>query len=50
VQERVTEALEAVLPPDLLGQLPNWQYFAMVSGGRLLKGRLPIIDHGRPEP
>jgi conjugal transfer pilus assembly protein TraD len=45
VQERVTEALEDMLPPDVLGQLPNWQYFAMVSGGRLLKGRLPIIDH-----
>lgn len=45
VQERVTEALEDVLPPDVLGQLPNWQYIAMVSGGRLIKGRLPIISH-----
>jgi conjugal transfer pilus assembly protein TraD len=45
VQERVTEALEDVLPPEVLGQLPNWQYIAMVSGGRLIKGRLPIISH-----
>ena len=45
VQERVTEALEAVLPTDVLGQLPNWQYIAAVSGGRLIKGRLPIISH-----
>src|SRR5574338_151004 len=45
VQERITEALEDVLPPDVLGQLPNWQYIAMVSGGRLIKGRLPIISH-----
>ena len=45
VQERVTEALEDVLPPDVLGQLPNWQYIAAVSGGRLIKGRLPIINH-----
>lgn len=45
VQERVTEALEDVLPADLLGQLPNWQYIAAVSGGRLIKGRLPIISH-----
>ena len=45
VQERVTEALEDVLPTDVLGQLPNWQYIAAVSGGRLIKGRLPIIDH-----
>ena len=45
VQERVTEALEDVLPTDVLGQLPNWQYIAAVSGGRLIKGRLPIISH-----
>jgi len=45
VQERVTEALEDVLPADLFGQLPNWQYIASVSGGRLIKGRLPIIMH-----
>ncbi len=45
VQERVTEALEDVLPTDVLGQLPNWQYIAAVSGGRLIKGRLPIITH-----
>jgi conjugal transfer pilus assembly protein TraD len=45
VQERVTEALEAVFPPDILGQLPNWQYIASVGGGRLIKGRLPIIQH-----
>ena len=45
VQERVTEALEDVLPTDILGQLPNWQYIAAVSGGRLIKGRLPIITH-----
>lgn len=45
VQERVTEALEDVLPTDILGQLPNWQYIAAVSGGRLIKGRLPIVTH-----
>lgn len=45
VQERVTEALEDVLPTDVLGQLPNWQYIAAVSGGRLIKGRLPIVTH-----
>jgi conjugal transfer pilus assembly protein TraD len=45
VQERITEALEDVLPTDVLGQLPNWQYIAAVSGGRLIKGRLPIVTH-----
>lgn len=43
VQERVTETLDDILPPDILGQLPNWQYVAAVSGGRIIKGRLPII-------
>lgn len=45
VQERVTENLDDKMPTDILGQLPNWQYIAAVSGGRLLKGRLPIITH-----
>lgn len=45
VQERVTENLEDVMPAEVLGQLPNWQYIAAVSGGRLIKGRLPIISH-----
>lgn len=39
----VTENLEEAVPPDILGKLPNLQYFAMVSGGRLLKGRFQII-------
>jgi conjugal transfer pilus assembly protein TraD len=28
----------------VLGKLPNLQYFASVSGGRLVKGRFPILD------
>ncbi|MBX7132647.1 MAG: conjugative transfer system coupling protein TraD [Fimbriimonadaceae bacterium] len=40
---QVTENLEEAVPPDILGKLPNLQYFAMVSGGRLLKGRFQII-------
>jgi conjugal transfer pilus assembly protein TraD len=35
------------VPSDILGKLPNLQYFALVSGGRLLKGRVPILN---PEP
>ena len=46
VVERVTESMEEIFPQDLLGQLPNWQYVAAVSGGRMIKGRLPIIMHG----
>lgn len=31
----------------MLGKLPNLQYFASVSGGRIIKGRFPILD---PDP
>ena len=37
------ETREETIPPDILGKLPNLQYFALVSGGRLLKGRVPIL-------
>lgn len=43
VSERMNETLEAKIPPELLGMLPNWQYLATVSGGRLIKGRVPIV-------
>jgi conjugal transfer pilus assembly protein TraD len=45
IQERVTENLHDVLPTEILGQLGNWEYIASVSGGRMLKGRLPILEH-----
>ena len=32
------------MPAEVLGKLPNLQYFASVSGGRIIKGRFPIID------
>ena len=44
--QMVTETLEEVVPPDILGKLPNLQYFASVSGGRLVKGRFEIINAG----
>ena len=36
-----------MVPADVLGKLPNLQYFASVSGGRIIKGRFPILD---PDP
>ena len=45
VQAQVTESLEETVPSDILGKLPNLQYFASVSGGRLIKGRFPILKH-----
>ncbi|WP_418319645.1 conjugative transfer system coupling protein TraD [Piscinibacter sakaiensis] len=41
---QLTESFEEVIPADVLGKLPNLQYFASVSGGRLIKGRFPILD------
>lgn len=39
----VSDKLIEVVPPDILGMLPNHQYFALLAGGRLSKGRQPVI-------
>lgn len=44
IGEKVGETLEALFPPELLGMLPNWQYIASISGGRIVKGRVPILQ------
>lgn len=41
--ERLMEEEFDLFPAPLLGQLPNLEYIARISGGRLLKGRLPIL-------
>lgn len=41
--KRVGEALEATIPSDILGMLPNLQYFASIAGGRIVKGRVPFL-------
>ena len=35
-----------LIPPELLGMLPDLHYFASVAGGRIIKGRLPKILEG----
>jgi conjugal transfer pilus assembly protein TraD len=32
-----------LFPPALLGQLPDLHYLAVLAGGRIVKGRLPIL-------
>ncbi len=49
LSRRLRETREETIPADILGKLPNLQYFALVSGGRLLKGRVPILDSGADE-
>ena len=41
---QLAESFEEMVPADVLGKLPNLQYFASVSGGRIIKGRFPILD------
>ncbi len=43
VGERLGEEEGDLFPPALLGQLPNLQYLAILAGGRIVKGRLPIL-------
>ena len=33
-----------LFPQHLLGQLPNFHYIASISGGRLVKGRFPVLS------
>jgi conjugal transfer pilus assembly protein TraD len=47
---QVAESFEEIVPTDMLGKLANTQYFASVSGGRILKGRFPIIDPAADPP
>ncbi|MES2260941.1 MAG: conjugative transfer system coupling protein TraD [Pseudomonadota bacterium] len=41
---QLSESMEELIPADVLGKLPNLQYFASVSGGRIIKGRFPILN------
>jgi len=47
---QLTESLEEMVPAEVLGKLPNLQYFASVSGGRIIKGRFPILDPEADKP
>jgi len=41
--ERLMEEECEMFPPQLLGMLPNLEFIAKISGGHLVKGRLPIL-------
>ena len=41
--ERTTETLVPTISPEELGRLPNLEYIAIVSAGRIIKGKIPII-------
>jgi conjugal transfer pilus assembly protein TraD len=41
--ERLMEEQGELFAPQLLGQLPDLHYIAKLSGGRMIKGRIPIL-------
>lgn len=45
--ERLMEEEGDLFSPQLLGMLPNLEFIAKISGGMIMKGRLPIL--GRPQ-
>lgn len=43
ISESIKEEEVELVPPQLFTNLPNLEFFARVSGGRILKGRIPIL-------
>lgn len=43
VSQSLSEKTVPLIPPSLLGALPNLHYIARMAGGRAIKGRLPKI-------
>ena len=43
---RVIRTLQEVdlIPAQLLGALPNFEFFAIVAGAHVMKGRIPLLD------
>ena len=48
--ERLDEEEAPLFPAALLGELPNFEYLARWPGGRVAKGRLPILGEPLPNP
>jgi conjugal transfer pilus assembly protein TraD len=47
---RETDTREDLVPQEALGRLPDLEYFASFSGGRLVKGRIPLVRSSPPRP
>lgn len=46
---QISASREEIIPCDILGKLPNCEFFASLAGGRLVKGRTPILTEDEPE-
>lgn len=45
IGERLMEEEAELFPAALAGELPNLEYFGIISGGRLVKGKIPLINY-----
>lgn len=43
VGERLMEEEGELFPSQMFGQLPNLEYIAIMAGGRLIKGKVPVL-------
>lgn len=43
VGERLMDVEGQLFPPQLLGSLPNLEFIALLGGGRLVKGKIPVL-------
>ncbi len=50
LSKSASTAREDLIPQELLGRLPNGEFFASIAGGRILKARMPIVTNTAEEP
>lgn len=50
ISESLMETESELFPPQLLGMLPNLEYIAKISGGKIVKGRIPILTSDTEAP
>ena len=43
IGEKLTETESPLFPPELLGMLPDLEFIANLSGGKVIKGRYPLL-------
>ena len=49
VTRNAASVREDLIPQEMLGRLPNGEFFASIAGGRLFKARMPIVTETGPE-
>ena len=44
ISETIKEEQVPLVAPAMLGCLPNLEFFGRISGGKLVKCRIPLLD------